>query len=137
MRCRPTPQPSRSRPSSGDVMSNFTSPADLRMLDDYRWQLLAPFDFHVGSYPSSTIISVPAGTVTDLATIPRFLWALFPPHGRYAKAAIIHDYLYDRAIGSKAYADKVFLEAMEVLKVPRLTRLILYCAARLFGRGNY
>lgn len=118
-------------------MSSFTTPADLRMLDDYRWQVLAPFEYHVGSYPSDTVISVPASTVTDLATVPRLLWAMFPPHGRYAKAAIVHDYLYDRAIGSKAYADRTFLEAMEVLGVPLLTRAVMYWAVRLFGRGNY
>ena len=118
-------------------MSSFTTPADLRMLDDYRWQVLAPFEYHVGSYPSSTVISVPVGTVTDLATVPRLLWALFPPHGRYAKAAIVHDFLYAQAIGSKAYADRTFLEAMEVLEVSRFTRMVMYWTVRLFGRGNY
>ena len=91
----------------------------------------------MGSYPSSTVISVPAGTVTDLATVPRLLWAIFPPHGRYAKAAIVHDYLYEQAIGSKPYADRTFLEAMEVLGVSRLTRMVMYWTVRLFGRGNY
>lgn len=118
-------------------MSSFTTPADLRMLDDYRWQLLAAFEYHVGSYPSATIISVPVGTVTDLATIPRPLWALFPPHGRWAKAAIIHDYLYANAIGSKQSADLVFLEAMKVLGVSRPIRTIMYLAARWCGRGKY
>ena len=118
-------------------MSSFTTPADLRMLDDYRWQVLAPFEYHVGSYPSNTVISVPVGTVTDLATVPRLLLALFPPHGRYAKAAIVHDFLYAQAIGSKAYADRTFLEAMEVLGVSRFTRMVMYWTVRLFGRGNY
>jgi hypothetical protein len=77
------------------------------------------------------------GTITDLATIPRLLWSIFPPHGRYAKAAIVHDSLYDQAIGDKAWADAVFLEAMTVLGVPRPTRTLLYWGARLFGRGNY
>ena len=118
-------------------MSTFTTPADLRMLDDYRWQVLAAFEYHVGSYPSDTVICVPTGTVTDLATVPRLLWSLCPPHGRYAKAAIIHDYLYDRAIGSKAYADRTFLEAMEVLGVSRFARTVMYWTVRLFGKGKY
>ncbi len=118
-------------------MSQFTSPADLRMLDDYRWQLLAAFSYHVGACPSAQVITVPAGTVTDLASVPRVLWAVFPPHGRYAKAAIVHDYLYEQAIGSKAFADRVFLEAMEILQVPKWRRVLLYWAVRCFGRGNY
>lgn len=118
-------------------MSSFTTPADLRMLSNYRWQLLAPFEFHVGSYPSATVIRVPEGTVTDLTTIPRLLWAVFPPHGRWAKAAIVHDYLYEQAIGSKEAADQTFLEAMTVLGVPRITRTLMYWSVRWFGRGNY
>lgn len=118
-------------------MSTFTTPADLRMLADYRWLVLAAFEYHVGSHPSDTVIRVPAGTVTDLATIPRLLWTIFPPHGRWAKAAIIHDYLYTNAIDSKAYADRVFLEAMGVLGVSRPTRTAMYWAARWFGRGKY
>lgn len=107
------------------------------MLDNYRWMLLAPFEYHVGMYPSEQLIAVPIGTITDLATVPRILWSVFPPHGRYAKAAIIHDYLYDRAIGSKAFADSTFREAMEVLGVPRWRRTLMYWAVRWFGRGNY
>lgn len=118
-------------------MSAFTTPADLRMLDDYQWQLLTAVEYHVGRYPSDDVIHIPAGTVTDLTSVPQLLWSLFPPHGRWAKAAIVHDHLYANAIGSKRYADAVFLEAMGVLGVPPLSRWVLHTAVRLFGRGNY
>lgn len=118
-------------------MSAFTSPADLRMLDNYQWELLTEFDYHVGSLPSESVIRIPAGTVTDLATVPRVLWTIFPPHGRYAKAAIVHDYLYAQGIGTKAWADRVFLEAMEVLGVPKWRRFLMYWAVCFFGEGNY
>lgn len=128
-------------------MSSFTRPADLRMLDNYRWQLLAEFDYYVGQcvmrkfdalvYGQYVAVRIPSGTITDLATVPRVLWMIFPPHGQYAKAAIVHDYLYDQAIGSKAFADAVFLEAMEVLGVPKWRRLTMYWAVRVFGRGKY
>ena len=75
-------------------MSKFTTPAILEMLDDYRWRLVEPFEFWLTDNPDD-VIYVPEGYVTDLASVPRLLWALFPPHGRYAKAAIIHDWLYD------------------------------------------
>jgi hypothetical protein len=118
-------------------MSSFTTPADLRMQENYRWELLAEFDYHVGSFPSDEVICVPVGTVTDLASTPRILWAIFPPHGQYAKAAIVHDYLYQQAVGSKPWADRVFLEAMEVLGVPRWRRVLMYWAVSWFGKGNY
>jgi hypothetical protein len=118
-------------------MSSFTKPANLKMLDNYMWELITPFEYHVGSYPSNDVIRIPAGTVTDLASVPRLLWAVFPPHGKWAKAAIVHDYLYANAIGTKQYADDVFFEAMEVLNVPLINRYIMYTAVRLFGRGEY
>jgi hypothetical protein len=118
-------------------VSKFTTPADLRLHGHYTWELLAPFEYHVGNYPSERVICVPAGTVTDLASVPRVLWAIFPPHGKYAKAAIVHDYLYAQAIGTKAEADSIFNEAMAVLGVPKWRRRAMYAAVRLFGRGAF
>ncbi len=118
------------------AMSKFTTPAVLEMLDDYRWRLVEPFEFWLTDNPVD-VIAVPAGYVTDLASVPRILWSVFPPHGRYAKAAIIHDWLYDNALRTKHEADKIFLDAMCVLGVPRWRRMLMYCAVRLFGRGNY
>ncbi|MEQ1667205.1 MAG: DUF1353 domain-containing protein [Sulfuriferula sp.] len=107
------------------------------MLDNYRWQLLAAFEYHVGSYPGEVVIRIPAGYVTDLTSVPRPLWAIYPPHGRYAKAAIVHDYLYSNALVNKAYADKTFYEAMGVLGVRKVTRQLMYFAVLIFGRGAY
>lgn len=117
-------------------MSQFTTPAILEMLDDYRWRLVEPFEFWLTDTPDD-VIRVPAGYVTDLASVPRILWSVFPPHGRYAKAAIIHDWLYDNALRTKREADRIFLDAMTVLNVPVWRRRVMYTAVRLFGRGNY
>lgn len=117
-------------------MSRFTTPAVLEMLDDYRWRLVEPFEFWLTDNPED-VIRIQAGYITDLASVPRILWALFPPHGRYAKAAIIHDWLYDNALRTKKDADRIFLDGMRVLGVPRWRRMIMYSAVRLFGRGKY
>ncbi|WP_253700462.1 DUF1353 domain-containing protein [Cupriavidus pauculus] len=50
----------------------------------------------------------------NLTSIPCLLWALFPPHGRWTKAAIIHDPLNANGIDSKAYAKRKFREAVKV-----------------------
>ncbi|EIL6509619.1 DUF1353 domain-containing protein, partial [Salmonella enterica] len=57
--------------------------------------------------------------------------------GKYAKAAIIHDWMYDNALRTKKEADKIFLDGMTVLGVPKWKRAVMYQAVRLFGRGNY
>lgn len=133
-------------------MSQFTTPAILEMLDDYKWRLADAVVYYTEVPPPCGVqvpyevdgvarevafITVPRNTVTDLASVPRCLWMIFPPHGRYAKAAIVHDYLYSNAIGTKAFADNVFNEAMLVLGVPKWRRLAMYWAVRAFGRGGY
>jgi hypothetical protein len=118
-------------------MSSFTTPARLELMNKYKFMLVDSFFYHVGSYPSNEIIEVPSGFVTDLASIPRILWWALPPHGKYAKAAIIHDWMYVTAYKNKNYADKVFLEGMGVLGVPKWKRKMMYHAVRLFGKGKY
>ena len=39
-------------------------------------------------------IDIEEGYKTDLASIPRALWAVYPPDGLYRAAAIIHDLLF-------------------------------------------
>lgn len=82
-------------------------------------------------------ITVPAGFVTDFASVPQLFWNLIPPYGKYTCAAVVHDYLYVLGEGTKLAADQVFLEAMELLGVPWYKRRSMYRAVRLFGRGNY
>ncbi|ECO0902306.1 DUF1353 domain-containing protein [Salmonella enterica subsp. enterica serovar Newport] len=117
-------------------MSKFTTPAILEMLGHFNWRVHEPFAFYL-SDDESDVIEVPAGFVTGLATVPRIFWILLPPDGKYAKAAIIHDYLYDNALRTKKEADKIFLDGMTVLGVPKWKRTVMYWAVRLFGRGTY
>ncbi|ENL6118451.1 DUF1353 domain-containing protein, partial [Salmonella enterica] len=104
--------------------------------EHYRWRVYEPFEFYL-SDDNSDVIEVPAGFVTDLASVPRIFWTILPPDGKYAKAAIIHDWMYDNALRTKKEADKIFLDGMMVLGVPKWKRTVMYWAVRLFGRGMY
>lgn len=109
---------------------------DTRYLDGRRWLLLKDFEF--ASQRIERLITVPAGFITDFASIPKPLWGLLPPTGIYGKAAVLHDYLY-RTVGicSRGAADGVFLEAMEALGVGWLTRWIMYTGVRAGGHWSY
>ncbi|EJC5177426.1 DUF1353 domain-containing protein [Salmonella enterica] len=96
-----------------------------------------PSFIDTGMFQASMRAWVPAGFVTDLASVPRIFWTILPPDGKYAKAAIIHDYLYDNALRTKKEADLIFLDGMTVLGVPKWKRTVMYWAVRLFGRGMY
>lgn len=105
-------------------------------------QLLAPLEYRVGHADSPVVIVVPAGYVTDFASIPRLAWTLIgPPLGRHARAAIVHDWLYDTngdwGRFSREQSDEIFLEAMEVLNVPALKRSIMFRAVRLGGASGW
>lgn len=104
-------------------------------------QLLKPLEYRVGSANSDEIITVPTGFITDFASIPRGLWNVFPPLGPWARAAIIHDYLYcsngQSGKYSKKQADHIFKEAMKVLSVPAWQREIMYRAVVMFGARGW
>lgn len=117
------------------MQPSFHTPLVLSPSDSgQEWTLDSAF-----SYDSSVgTLTVPAGFVTDFASVPRLFWNILPPFGRYGKAAIVHDYLY-RTPGyvSRPVADALFLEAMKVLGVGRLIRYTMYLAVRAFGAGAY
>lgn len=123
------------QPLSPESRSTFTSPAVLEVLDDWEFRLLLPFEFYEGNRENPTAVHcVPAGFVTDLASVPRWLWSFLQPTGRYTKAAILHDWLIQADSGvSRADADRIFYDAMVVLGVkPRLAWL-MYKAVRIYS----
>jgi hypothetical protein len=78
-------------------------------------------------------VVVPPGFVTDLASIPRLFWQILRPTGRYAYAAVVHDYLYWTQIRSREEADQIFRQAMADSKVEPSIVQTLYQAVRQFG----
>jgi hypothetical protein len=117
-------------------MSTFTTPCKVEVIGSYRFKLLEPFEYHIGEYPVTDpkkIIRVPVGFNTNFASVPRIFWSILSPIDEYAKAAVIHDYLYSTGIVSKTEADNIFREAMEVLNTPKWKIVCVYWAVRLFG----
>ena len=78
-------------------------------------------------------VDVPAGFETDFASTPRILWVVFPPWGKWNRAAIVHDYLYQETLASRFLCDAIFRDAMRELGVPMWRRVAMYYAVRLFG----
>ena len=78
-------------------------------------------------------ITVPAGSVTDFASVPWPLTIIYPRVGPYALAALVHDQLYIEQQCSRATADAIFREIMEDMGVAKWQRLPIYYAVRLGG----
>jgi hypothetical protein len=115
-------------------MSSFLNQLEFTPLDDgRRFKVTEEFCYHVGELGSRDIIKVPAGFVTDLASIPRILWAIYPPFGKYTKAAVVHDLLYREGKRSRKEADTIFYEAMKVSGCDEFTCRAFYYGVRAFG----
>ena len=115
-------------------MSLFTKSLVVTPYSDGKtWRLTEEFGYAIGSEGSSNTINVPAGFTTDFASVPRLLWFFLPQWGKYGNAAVIHDYLYYIQTTSRTEADRIFLETMLVLDVPRWKRYCLYTGVRIGG----
>lgn len=78
-------------------------------------------------------ITIPTGADSDGASVPKLLWNIFPPFGRYWRAALLHDYLYRHTARPKAECDKLLLEAMRACDVTRLKAETIYLGVKWFG----
>lgn len=82
-------------------------------------------------------VEVPDGFVCDLTSVPRSFWQVMRPEGRYAYAAVVHDYLYWTQDRSKGEADGIFKLALEDSKVDSSTISALYSAVNLLGQSAW
>jgi hypothetical protein len=82
-------------------------------------------------------VTVADGYWTNFASAPRFFWRMLPPDGKYRKAAIIHDAMYDAGEPSRWLADAIFFEAMRELDVPLWKRCAMWFFVRLFAGGAW
>ena len=77
---------------------------------------------------------IPKGFQFDFASIPGFARWIFPKVGRYAWAAMIHDYLYANRIGTRKEADDLFLRIMLTHNVAKWKAYVMWFAVRVGGK---
>lgn len=101
------------------------------------------FDFELGTHfmvmVDEKIYVVPKDFITDLASVPRPMWAFYPPNDtRTIRAAIIHDYLYSGSISvDRQEADSILYDALITQGVSRFTAFKYWVAVRLFGKSYF
>ena len=74
-------------------------------------------------------VAVPAGFVTDGASVPRCFWWLFPPVGRYFLAAVVHDWLLNTGVCWRE-ANRKFRQALEQQGVARWVVFVMFWAVQ-------
>lgn len=107
-------------------MSAFTDHLAISPAPGGRWQLDAPLAWEIGRKGSGLVFTVPAGFVTDLASIPALVrWWLNPADARFAKASILHDAMLADPEFSRATASAEFHGALLANGVTRLKAVIM------------
>lgn len=123
------------------MAAQFLSPLRVEKIGARRWMLTDDLVFKTEILNGYFV--APRGFQTDFASIPRFLWALFPQVGKYDGAAVIHDAAYGFALTTlhtgqrvhlvKSWADKVFYEGMKAAGVNGVSAWLMYRAVARFG----
>lgn len=97
-----------------------------------------------GIYEASdgTIVTVPAGYVTDFATVPRAVWSVVPPHGQLALAAIPHDWGFSHGgvnpFLTKQWWDELFRDLLVITPgISQWKIAVAYRAVQLGGKGGW
>lgn len=112
-----------------------------RVLRKDHWRVLDTFKFYYGSGETLQWVVVPAGFLTDGASIPRLFWGVIAPWGSHGQAAALHDYLIEYGVVyqnnvrvhiSRRQADVIFNEALRAAQVPTWRRRLMYLAVRLW-----
>lgn len=102
------------------------------------WRILTPFSYKIDE---ECWVTIPAGYLTDGASVPQLFWNMIPPWGKYGQAAVVHDLLceYLQVVRkgvpetiSRARCDEILNEAMGALEVPLSKRVIIYGAVTAY-----
>lgn len=109
-------------------MLNFTDPLTVTQIGPNLWRVERGFTYQI-----KDPVTVPAGAVTDFASVPWPFSMIIPTSGKYNQAAVVHDHLYWIQDRPRKRADEIFLQAMTDLGVNRIKRQIMYRAVRSFG----
>lgn len=90
-----------------------------------------------------THITIPARYITDLASTPRPVWSLIPPHGQLSLGALPHDWGYSHGgrllpHKSRDWWNALFYDILTLTPdIPHWKVVAAYHAVSAFGKGGW
>jgi hypothetical protein len=82
-------------------------------------------------------LTVPKGTISNGASVPKLLRGIYSNIGRYTLPSVLHDYLYENNMYSRKFADRQFLVDMGRTNTDKFTKWLFYIVVRIFGGLNW
>lgn len=122
-------------------MSRFLTPLDVQLEDDAEnegrgsWRLDSPLVYQ--SDVAKETFTVPAGFVTDFASVPRLPVAFLLAADSCHEAAALHDWLYTTHPVDRATADAILREASAVTGAPAWRAWLMWAGVRVFGGAHW
>ena len=109
--------------------------AHVRQCTPHEWELVEPMRYQ----GAREQFIVPAGFITDFASVPRLTSWLIPTYGIYTPAAILHDHLCisartEHPEATRADADGLFRRTLRELGVSAPMRWMMWAAVRAASR---
>ena len=108
----------------------MTKYPEIKLIPDDNDNFIVAEDCYVSEFNFIII----KGSVTDLTSVPRWLWWLIPPHGKTKRASILHDYLI-RNGKDRTYSDIVYLYFL-IKEVGFGQAIVMYLAINIFKKAR-
>lgn len=116
------------------------------------WRCVTGFRYYLDAEKRDEWVDIPAGYLTDGASVPKLFHNVVQPWGRHGPAVVVHDILCEYLTVSKRVisdgvesvgvrritrkeCDQILLNAMKVLKVPKWRYTVMYWGVSLFRRA--
>jgi hypothetical protein len=80
-----------------------------------------------------SVYVAPAGTLTDFASVPRIVWAVFPKMGKHNRAAVMHDAHCAEQRLSSPTVHAIFRRGLKACGCSRATVFWMWFGVRAFG----
>jgi hypothetical protein len=127
-------------------MSQFLTKLEVEQVEDTKeqgrgtWRLLSPLEYLSDLLKGK--LTVPAGFVTDFASVPRLPIAFWFLGDRANEAATLHDWLYTsdngkHPVASRSIADAILKEATVAQGCPQWVAFFLWLGVRIGGASHW
>ncbi len=81
---------------------------------------------------------VPAGTISDGASVPRAFWGICTPiDGRYIEIFTWHDYAYREHLLTRDEVDQIMRDLLVKAGMSKVKAYTIYRAVRAFGSAHW
>lgn len=122
----------------GSLSVSYSQHASTKLLNDM-WVVTEGFTYHIDEKRS---IRIPAGFLTDGASVPRIVSSIIPAWGDHGLASVVHDYLCEylqvwqdgrRVNISREDCNKIFYECMNITGVGKIKAKAMYAAVKSYS----